>query len=56
MLYLETQKGKEVMKESGFQQEIGGTDDLTKRNMKSTRGCVQLSSNDNFFAYTGITR
>ena len=39
MLYLEIQKGKEAMKASYFQQQIGETSSCMKRIMKATKGC-----------------
>ena len=43
------QKGKEAMKTSDFQQNFWGNDTCTKRIMKDTEGCDQLSSNDALF-------
>ena len=38
------------MKTSDFQQNIVGVAACMKRTMKANKGCVQLSSNDNFFS------
>ena len=43
MLYLEIQKGKEAIKESDFQQDIGETDACMNISTKATKGCGQLS-------------
>ena len=50
MLHLEIQKGKEAMKKSTFQSELGGTDVCMKRLAIATKGCGQLTSNDTYFA------
>ena len=50
MLHLEIQKGKEVMKTSNFQKGIGGTTVCMKRLAIVNKGCVQLTSNDTYFA------
>ena len=47
-LYIE--KGKEVMKTSGFQKDIGVTSARMKRLSIATKGCVQLTSNDTYFS------
>ena len=49
MLYLEIQKGKEAMKASYFQQNIGGTAACMKRTMRDNNGCDQLPSNYTLF-------
>ena len=49
-LHLEIQKGKEAMKTSIFQKYIGGTAAYMKRLLMSTKGCVQLTSNDTYFS------
>ena len=49
MLCLEIQKGKKSMKESDFQQDIGGMAACKKIIMKATKWCDQLSSNDALF-------
>ena len=46
MLYLGIQKGKDSMKSSKFQQEIGGTSVCTKRLITDKKGYVELTSND----------
>ena len=50
MLHLEIQKGKEAMKKSRFQSELGGTAACMKRLAIATKGCGQLTSNDTCFA------
>ena len=50
MLHLEIQKGKEAMKKSTFQSELGGTAACMKRLAIATKWCVQLTSNDTYFA------
>ena len=50
MLHLEIQKGKEAMKKSTFQSELGGTVVCMKRLAIATKGCGQLTSNDTYFA------
>ena len=50
MLHLEIQKGKEDMKKSTFQSELGGTAVCMKRLAIATKGCGQLISNDTYFA------
>ena len=50
MLHLEVQKGKEAMKKSKFQSVLGGTTVCMKRLDIATKGCVQLTSNDTYFA------
>ena len=49
MLYLEIHNGKEMMKTSGFQYDIGGMDNGINRIMKATKGCSQMSQNNTFF-------
>ena len=50
MLHLENQKGKEAMNTSEFQKYLGGTSVFIKRIEMDTKGCGQLTSNDNYFA------
>ena len=50
MLYLEIKKWKEAIKASDFQHDIGGADALMKINMKSAKGCGQLSLNGIFLS------
>ena len=50
MLYLNIKNNKEEMKESGFQQDIGGVDYLIRRTIIDTKGCGQLSPSDTCFA------
>ena len=50
MLHLEIQKGKEAMKTSKFQNVLGGTTVCMKILSIATKGCVQLTSNDAYFA------
>ena len=50
MLHLDTQKGKEAMKAFTFKQETGGTSSCMKRLVLDTKGCVQLTSNGNYFS------
>ena len=50
MLYIKLQKGKEDMKTLDSQHQIVGTSSLTKRLMKNTKGCGQLTSNNTYFA------
>ena len=50
MLHLEIQKGKEAMKKSTFQSELGGTAACMKRQAIATKGCGQLTSNATYFA------
>ena len=50
MLHLEIQNGKEAMKKSTFQSELGGTAACMKRLAISTKVCVQLKSNDTYFS------
>ena len=50
MLHLEIKKGKEDMKKSTFQSELGGTAACMKRLAIAAKGCVQLTSNDTYFA------
>ena len=40
------------MKKSTFQSELGGTAACMKRLAIATKGCVQLTSNDTYFAYS----
>ena len=49
MLYLDIHYGKDMMKASGFQYDIGGMDNGINRIMKATKGCGKLSPNNNFF-------
>ena len=49
MLHLEIQKGKEAMKKSTFQSELGGSAACMKRLAIATKGCGQLTSNDTYF-------
>ena len=50
MLHLEIQNGKEAMKTSNFQKDLGGTTACMKRLAISNKGCGQLTSNDTNFA------
>ena len=50
MLHLDIQKGKEKMKTSKFQKDIGDTTTCMKRLDIATKGCDQLTSNDTYFA------
>ena len=50
MLHLEIQKGKEVMKTSKFQKDLGGTTACIKILAIATKGCGQLTSNDTYFS------
>ena len=52
MLHLEIQKGKEAMKKSKFQNVLGGTTACMKILAIANKGCVQLTSNDTYFADT----
>ena len=49
MLHLDTQKGKEAMKTSNFQNVLGGTTVCMKRLDIDTKGCGQLISNETYF-------
>ena len=49
MLHLDIQKGKEAMKKSIFQSELGGTAACMKRLAIATKGCGQLTSNYTYF-------
>ena len=49
MLHLEIQKGKEVMKTSKFQKNIGCATVCMKILAISTNECCQLASNDTYF-------
>ena len=49
-MHLEIQKGKEAIKTSQFQTDLGGTAALMRRLDISTKGCVQMTSNDTYFA------
>ena len=49
MLHLDIQNGKEAMKTENFQKYIGGTAACIKRTMMDTKGCDQLTSNENYF-------
>ena len=51
MLHLDTQKGKEAMKTSESQKYLIGTAACMKIIDIATKGCVQLTSNDTYFAY-----
>ena len=46
MLDLETQKGKEAMKTSNFQNNLGGTSTFVKRLAIATKYCGQITSYD----------
>ena len=50
ILHLEIQKGKEAMKTYKFQNVLGGNAECMKRLAIDTKGCVQLTSNDTYFA------
>ena len=50
ILYLDIQKGKEAMKTTKFQKDLGGTTACMKILAISTKGCGQLTSNDTYFA------
>ena len=50
MLHLEIQKGKEDMKTSKFQKDIGGTAACMKILDIDNKGCGQLTSNYTYFA------
>ena len=50
MLRLEIQKGKEAMKTSNFKKDIVGTTVCMKILCIATKGCGQLTSNDNCFS------
>ena len=50
MLYLDIQEGKEDSKTSEFQKYLGGTAACMKRLEMCTKGCVQLTSTDTYFA------
>ena len=50
MLHLDIQKGKEAMKKSTFQSELGGTAVCMKRLAISAKGRGQLTSNNTYFA------
>ena len=50
MLHLEIQKGEEDMKTSKSQNVLGGTTACMKRLAIATKGCGQLTSNDDYFA------
>ena len=50
MLHLEIQKGKEAMKKSTFQSELGGTAACMKRLAIATKECGQLTSNKTYFS------
>ena len=50
MLHLDIQKGKEAMKKSTFQSELGGTAACMKRLSIATKGYGQLTSNDTYFS------
>ena len=50
MLHLEIQKGKEAVKTSKFQKDLGGTTLCMKRLAIANKGCVQMTSNDTYFS------
>ena len=50
VLYLDIQEGKEAMKTSTFQKDIGGTAACTKRLILATNGCDQLTQNETYFS------
>ena len=50
MLYLDIKQVKDVMTSLDFQDYIGGTAALVEIVMKTTKGCIQLSSNYTFFS------
>ena len=50
MLHLDIQKGKEAMKTSNFQKDIGDTAAYMKILMMDTKGCGQLTSNYTYFS------
>ena len=50
ILNLDIQKGKEATKTSKYQNDLGGTIACMKRIDIATKGCVQLESNDTYFA------
>ena len=50
MLHLDIKKGKEAMRTSTFQKYIGGNTECMKRLSIDTKGCVQITSNDTYFA------
>ena len=50
MLHLEIQNGKEAMKTSKFQKDLGGTTMSIKRLSIATKECGQLTSNDTYFS------
>ena len=50
LLHLEIQKGKEAMKASNFQRDIGGTVACMKRLMMATKEFDQLRSNNTYFS------
>ena len=49
MLHIEIKQGKEDIKTSTFQKDIGGTAVCMKRLMMATKGCGQLTSNGTYF-------
>ena len=49
MLHPEIQKGKEAMKTSIFQKDLGGTTVYMKRLVVANKGCGQLKSNETYF-------
>ena len=55
MLHLEIQKGKEDMKTSKYQKDLGGYTVFVKRLAIATKGCGQLTSNDTCFADSWIS-
>ena len=52
ILHLEIQKGKEAMKASNFQHNIGGTVEFMKRLMMDKKGFFQLTPRDTYFDYS----
>ena len=50
MLHLEIQNGKEAMKKSTFQSELGGTSACMKRLAIATKGCGKMTSNYTYFS------
>ena len=50
MSHLDIQKGKEAMKTSEFQEDLGGTNVFMKIIAIYNKGCGKLISNDTYFA------
>ena len=50
MLHLEIQKGKEAMKMSEYQKDIGVNSAYMNKISVATKGCGQLTSKDTYFA------